>query len=655
MSSRHTAHPGSGACGPDCRYRSLYEGGQQSLADMASRQAEALGRVGRLRSQIVLGLKRILPNEFTEAERALGQRLSEVPDELLTAYLESFLLLLVGRGHAEAGAVARIQHSLEGLGLDTRGVNSSVGLAEALERAASSGNFKLQELFAPEKPVETANTRQGQSDASGPRRTFVEPTRDNEASRIRSEPARGANETTRAYSSDPNGLTDLFFDEVAYDDVPYDELDHGYTQQDFTPGTDDGSNADYRPGGRERDLETPGAGSSSTGHVAHNPGPNEPGSASTPSTFSDLFGEDETSSGASGNTPIHSVERPSDDLVDLFEGDSGDSLGSHGSVVEKGANAAGNESTTTPERGANSTEERGAASNTQASTLVGPWASRSVPTTGEEVTNRAVAKGGAMKPSLIPQSPKTRQRKTRSAIKAAAMPGESSLDVPVSEFAGGVLDDSMRDRLLAAVCIPRPVFAADLVEMVKSSEIVADWEAEVMSDRSRSVYVIPPKSRHKLRGSLIFSNSYLSDGPVEFQRSLWAQCLGRYRGAKLYEVGVVLHRFSDDVVSYELGNQVAVLRLAMAQGLVGIVMVLDTGLGVGEPARDSLIGALETLMRERLVHIAVLSYVAENIDVIAAVIGEEGEARKWSPSMPITLSKSWEYTNGTGVGVPLLG
>ena len=47
MSRRETV------CGPDCRYRSLYEGTQSSLTDIASKQAEALGRVGRLRNGMI--------------------------------------------------------------------------------------------------------------------------------------------------------------------------------------------------------------------------------------------------------------------------------------------------------------------------------------------------------------------------------------------------------------------------------------------------------------------------------------------------------------------------------------------------------------------------------------------------------------------------
>ena len=90
--ARSTHHqPQHQGCAPDCTYRGLYEGTQASLADMARRQTEALRRVGRLRSAIVLLLKRHFPLAFSQAETNLGSRLSETDDEVLLAYLTGFV------------------------------------------------------------------------------------------------------------------------------------------------------------------------------------------------------------------------------------------------------------------------------------------------------------------------------------------------------------------------------------------------------------------------------------------------------------------------------------------------------------------------------------------------------------------------------------
>lgn len=90
--ARPTHHqPKHQGCGPECTYRGLYEGTQASLVDMARRQTEALRRVGRLRSAIVLLLKRHFPQAFSQAEANIGGRLSETDDEVLLAYLAGFV------------------------------------------------------------------------------------------------------------------------------------------------------------------------------------------------------------------------------------------------------------------------------------------------------------------------------------------------------------------------------------------------------------------------------------------------------------------------------------------------------------------------------------------------------------------------------------
>jgi hypothetical protein len=236
-----------------------------------------------------------------------------------------------------------------------------------------------------------------------------------------------------------------------------------------------------------------------------------------------------------------------------------------------------------------------------------------------------------------------------------ATPGESSIDVPVLEGPGGALTDLLRDQLRAAVAVPRPVFAADLVAMVRSADVVAEWEDEEMGSEHRSTYVISPKSRHKLRGSLMFPKNYFEDAPAEFRNSLWARCLPLYTGARLYEIGVVLHKFNEDVVSYEATPSILVLRLALPQGLVGVVMLLDGDLSEGSVARKEFVAQLESFTRERLVQVAVLTYLADNLEIIAAVVEEEAEKQHWAPAFPVTLSRSWEFASSTGTALPLLG
>lgn len=85
MSRRETV------CGPDCRYRSLYEGTQSSLTDIASKQAEALGRVGRLRNGMISILKQKYPKRFAISEQNAGCRFNHMDDEYILGYFEQIL------------------------------------------------------------------------------------------------------------------------------------------------------------------------------------------------------------------------------------------------------------------------------------------------------------------------------------------------------------------------------------------------------------------------------------------------------------------------------------------------------------------------------------------------------------------------------------
>jgi recombinational DNA repair protein RecR len=75
---------------PD-KYQSLYEGSIMSLTDMAAKQSQALGRVGRLRQALVGILRKNFSSSFAQIETALGCRLNETDDEIIIAYLEAYV------------------------------------------------------------------------------------------------------------------------------------------------------------------------------------------------------------------------------------------------------------------------------------------------------------------------------------------------------------------------------------------------------------------------------------------------------------------------------------------------------------------------------------------------------------------------------------
>jgi len=633
--SRHTEHDQSRTCGPNCPYRGLYEGSQRSLTDLASRQADALGRIGRLRNQIVLGLKRILPVEFNEAERALGRRLSEVDDELLGAYLESFLLLASGRNTAEASAFARVRSALSTLGIDVRGAKSLADLAVAIEHHASlttgvrtglGGLFADQAPGAPRvlgAPGNPAPSTEVVPQAPTPPAPVEVPTPPTTPPRrpvevLREEapvtPPGGANDVQNA-----GNLGDLF-----EDDEPVDLIGVEYPGD---PGFPD-------------DVPAPTPSRAPRPARAQSSPAKEQTAAARPAEATEVITPATT-------TPAPTATRSTEaDLNDLF----GEVAGPKDpKVAQVLPTMTANEPTTS----APVDQGQGASPSAKVEPAPTPSAPTGIPATGGEVTTRAVAKAGGIRPALLPQPPKTRQRRTKNTVRTSVIPGEAALDVPVPAGPDVEIDETMANRLLAVVSIPRPVYTADLVDLVKSPDAVSEWLTQALD--SREVRVVNPKSKHKLRGSLIYPNDVFVNASAEIKRSTWVRCLTRYTGTKIYELGVLLHRFGDDVIGDELGHHTVLLRLALPQGLVGLLVVLDPTLGEGEPTREALVKGLETLMHERLVQVAVLTTNAEIVNVLTEVIAEEAASRGWAPTMPVTLAKSWEYANGTGVGLAVLG
>jgi hypothetical protein len=130
----------------------------------------------------------------------------------------------------------------------------------------------------------------------------------------------------------------------------------------------------------------------------------------------------------------------------------------------------------------------------------------------------------------------------------------------------------------------------------------------------------------------------------------WAQAINRYYGARLYELGVLLHRIGDELVSTRFGEHTAVLRLNSSRGLVGIVVAMNDRLEPGEPAREELASALAELFTERLTLAAVLMSAGEERDLtrlVEATLGLAGE-HAWNPAFPVVAARSWEYADDRG-------
>lgn len=287
--------------------------------------------------------------------------------------------------------------------------------------------------------------------------------------------------------------------------------------------------------------------------------------------------------------------------------------------------------------------------NEDARTTPAPPAAMPPPTVFESV----------VRPELFPSAPRssksktsTKKRTTRIQAEAPADAGDSAAFQPSASSQGREgLDDVLRQALLAAASIPRPVFTRDLVAIAGTPEIVSTWEDECRAHPELTqVRFVSPKARHRSRGSLIIPDDSLRATPRRGYDDWWVQAINRYFGARLYELGVLLHRVGDELVSTRFGEHTAVLRLNSSRGLVGIVVAMNDRLEPGEPARDELAAALEELFAERLTLAAVLMSAGEERDLtrlVEATVSLASE-RGWNPAFPVVSARSWEYADDRG-------
>jgi hypothetical protein len=607
-------------CADDCRYRKLYEGSQRSLSDMASRQAQAVARVGRLRNQLILAAKRAFPRSFTQAERSLGIRMSDAPDEVLVAQLESFL----GMSVAAEGSpgVEALRDALFSIGVP---VPDGVDLGEWAESVRLHGIDRRDPFATPTAPA-PSRTAGRHSIAN---RELVQNDASNQVQVRGTETSTPAQSLARPSESDhlDDDLDDLF-------DTP--DVAASADHHDRA-ATDRGPQDEPRSPGR-----------STIG------GPDDAGEPIA--AVDDFFG------GAGGDADEDVFGDGFDDLFDEQDGPlvgDGPAAGDFDDFFDDSLPA---EAPVQPQSPGNASL-RGAGPDPGAVVVQGREPEPEAEQTGEDADQEPTleplpswATGRAVKPQLFPPAPKNSPRRDRRASRVRALPADLP-DVPVddrTEPDADGLTDEVRSRLLALSSIPRPVFTSDLVSLVGSEDLVNTWRRE-WQDGDLSVRFVLPKPRHRLRGALVVPQAALKEADSQFAGSWWGRCMELFRGARLYELGVFFHRFADQVVSFEYEGGVIVVRMSLPQGLTGAVLVADQQLGPGGETREALSRAIERLLSDRLVHIAVLVMNAEQFDPAAQAVEHDARERAWRASMPVTLSRSWEYVEGTGTAVPLLG
>jgi hypothetical protein len=644
---------------PECRYKRLYEGAQTSLGDMAARQAETLGRLGRFRQAVVLALKGSFPAAFSQAEAALGQRMVNADDEIVIAYLDGFLASQTAIPKLDTAGIAELRAALAGAGFpvppgdDLRAWAHAIHARGTVVAPAAPAAAPTPPVVAP-APAPTPPVAQPEDIFTAPGAAATAATRASVLDEMFTAPDHVQVTTPEAQFGSPVGDVpaaldiDALFGE-AQPIEPSDSIDDLFAMPTGLSQTAAGTPVTTTATSDLDDLFTTDG----------------PVDTDTSDSIDDLFAMPAGLSPSTAGTPVTTTA--TSDLDDLFATTAIDDLDAmfdeptfteHGFVGDDGPEPPA-PSGPAPEDAIDALF--GPVATTQATTATAAPAVQVITAdaadndvldemfgTTEPVTvkrNGAHAGSEPLRPQLLLTPPtRTNRRKPP----RSAKPGE--LDVPQTTTPVELVDP-VRDQLLAAVCVTRPVFTSDLANLV-GAEIVTAWEAECRADATSPVRFIPPKGRHRLRGSLVLPVEYAQQSSTEFAASAWAQTLEQYRGAKLYEAAVVLHRVAERVVAHRVNEHTLVLRLNESRGLVGVVLSFDAE--ISAPARVELTNALEEMMRERLTQIAVLATHTNTLDRITGVLTAEAEIRRWRPLMPVTGGYAWEFADTRGAGTQLL-
>jgi hypothetical protein len=251
-------------------------------------------------------------------------------------------------------------------------------------------------------------------------------------------------------------------------------------------------------------------------------------------------------------------------------------------------------------------------------------------------------------PHTTPQRPSgTRKRKPK---KSALPPEAFSTDGVVQSG----LSEKTRSQLLAMCLTPRPVFSGDLADLVGDVSIVEEWQEETYANGK--MRFIDAKSRHRQLGSLAIPHGDTRKLAGELEKSWWGASMDRYRGAKLYELGVVGRKLGTSIRSWHVDpvHPVVSLRVSDERGLQGVIVVCDDELEDGGMGRRGVVSEIEAMMREPLEIMYVLATGDKTLDPLVSAVEEEARRRGWKSSCSVVCARSWEWSDGSGPLIAVL-
>lgn len=511
----------------DFNFRRLYESSQASLTDMAARQAEALSRLGRFRNAITLILKRNYPDMFLKAENATGSRLGESDDEIIIAYLETFITS--SKSQRKEQTLQPLKEALSSLGLNLQGDDVLAWVDYIHKLRMNGGKIVIpphESILSREVELKTSPTEQP---------LLIEDMFEDFSTNV-------------SVSEHPTEVSEVFLENMFNE-----------PENPVSIDVDNAISNNASLVGRW----TPSPVSPATNNISH---AREEGVAKD---FEELITKD--------ITPAINPEQKEEPKNIFHE---------------------------------------------------------------------------PLRPQLFPSAPKGK-RKNRYSRVQADKPDDLTYDVPSSKMQTNIdLTAELSNKLITSCAIARPVFIRDLVSVAGSRDLVEQWENDCRANPAKNpVRFIGAKLRHRDRGSLVIPATSLRIINKDISKNWWWDAIESYRGAKLYELAVLLGvKVGDSLVSSKFMDNFAVLRVNANTGLVAFVVIFTPKVDEPGPINTSFTDELKELGKERLTQIIVLTTIAEDksIERVISAIDNLVSTEKWSPTCPVSVSYSWEFTDNRG-------
>jgi len=630
---------------------------------MAAKHSHSLSRVGRLRSALVVILRKNFARQSEEAEKSLGMRLSDVDDEMLVAYLDAFAAL-AQEEHSKAG-VKGLREALNMMRIPVEG-DDILGWIDEVHRLRQQGWILVrkdeQDRFTPEKVNVEKNippeqravahhdkeelfTEQDREDMFAdlerqqgitnkqPSETDLDKHWDVEPQTEPKEPKQDSKQSTEEKKD--GGLAALFSkdaEKINWDTEPLGDV-HNTDDNTWEPSPVKGpdkpvekkagpaATAPQEENERKTRRETAKQNTDNSSKETQN----------SETQNSETQNKDSVNAADKSQTKKENTERKQGREETQVQTSSGTEEKDENGFMPPDVLSTDIESLDAPK-----TQEETVKQEEEEETLADLF---------ETQDKRKETFTPALKPEIMQQQRKRNEKAKGKKPRVTAVPAKTLFgdDEPDVE-----LSDELRDSLMAAVSIPRPVFTQDLISIAGSSELTDAWEQECRNGEGNvKVRFIVPKSRHRSRGRLVVLDPKNISGD---ENSWWKQCIHTYRSGRLYELGVLLKRVGDEVVSHTFRQEGATLKLSTNKGLVGLVVCFDSDLDKGSKARNYLERELTNLASERLVLLGVLTTSGERgaFEDLVSTLETVTHEKKLKLTAPLVAAKSWEYADDRG-------